>query len=425
MAPAADQGFDDIQYLLVGYSADLLADLDGLLPERSVAVIETPEVIEARGVRERIGAVRCLADVIAAPTQDEANAARLVSEIPRPARIRAVVPAGDYGVVAAAALAAAWGLPGAGPDAAPVFRDKALLRRTAGTAGIAQPEWRVVTGPEEVAEFRAGGDGSCVLKPTNRQASVGVQILPPDADTATAWALTAGAEEQMFRPGESGGSRYLAERLLRGPEVSAEVLVRDGEITFFNSTTKDVLPGRHPVEMGHVVPGQESDEVAARLAAGMRALVEAAKFSTGVLHGEWIVVDGVPHLVECAARLPGDYIVELVEMAYDWSLLRGFLAVLEGRHADPAPPAVRGAAIRYLSAEPGEVREVRGAERAGAVDGVREVLVRVRGGDTVETVTSSWKRPGHVIATGADGPAAVGAAERARAALTIETHRPG
>ncbi|MER6528240.1 hypothetical protein [Streptomyces sp. NPDC001508] len=127
-------------------------------------------MIAVRDIRERIGAVRCLADVVCAPIQDETNTARLVSVIPRPSRIRAVVPASNYGVVAAAALAAAWGLPGAGPDAAPVFRDKALLRRTAGAAGIAQPERRVVTGPEEAASFRAGGDGSCVLKPTNRQA---------------------------------------------------------------------------------------------------------------------------------------------------------------------------------------------------------------------------------------------------------------
>jgi biotin carboxylase len=423
-SPEAGPDLDAVRYLLVGYSADLLVDLDGFLPERSVAVVETPDVIEARGVRGQVGAVRCLAAVLAAPIQDEANAVRLVGLVPRPPRIGAVVPASDYGVVAAATLAAAWGLPGAGPDAAPVFRDKAELRRTAGGAGIAQPEWRLVTGPEEVAAFRAGGDGTCVLKPTNRQASVGVQILPPDADVFAAWALTAGAEEQMFRPGDAGGSRYLAERLLRGPEVSAEVLVRDGRTVFFNTTAKDVQPGRHPVETGHVVPGPVTEEVAAALAAGMRALVEATKFGSGVLHGEWIVVDGVPHLVECAARLPGDYIVELIAMAYDWSLLHGFLAVLEGRAADPAPPAARGAAIRYLSAAPGTVDAVDGVEQARAVPGVCDVLVRVAPGDTVEPVTSSWKRPGHVIATAPDAPSAARVAEQARAALTIATH-PG
>jgi biotin carboxylase len=411
-------------YVVVGYSADLLTDLDSLVPPGSVTLVEEADVIAGRQVRERAGTVRCLGEVLAAPMQDEANAGRLVSLVSRPAGVLAVIPANDYGVIAAATLAEAWTLPGAGVAAARVFRDKALLRQVAGVAGIPQPAWREVRDPGQLDAFRAAGDGTCVLKPTNRQASVGVQILGPDVDADGAWALTAGASEGTFRPGNASNAGYLAERVLRGPEMSAEVLVADHRIVFFNATAKNVLPGRHPVEMGHTVPALEDAGVGSLLEAGMQALVDATDFSAGVLHGEWILIEGVPHLVECAARLPGDYIVELISMAYDWSLLKGFLAVLSGEKIDDVRTPVRGAAIRYLSAPPGRVAEVRGAQEAARLDGVRDVLVRVIAGDTVEPITSSWQRPGHVIATGKDASRAASAAEAALARITLETAPP-
>lgn len=408
-------------YVVVGYSADLLADLDALMPPGSVIVVEEPDVIETRHVRECIGEVSCLGQVVAAPTQDEANADRLISLIRRPAGTQAIIPANDYGVVAAATLAQAWGLPGAGSSAARVLRDKALLRQRAERAGVAQPAWRTVHSADEVAQFRADGDGTCVLKPTNRQASVGVQILEPETDMATAWALTAGAEERMFRPSHATNAGFLVERRMRGPEMSAEALVSNQEIVFFNATAKAVLPGRHPVEMGHMVPALDDDEVNARLKAGMRALVEVTGFASGALHGEWIIVDKIPHLVECGARLPGDCIVELIELAYDWSLLRGLVGVLSGHGVNPAPAPVRGAAIRFLSASPGRVVEVHGAREAAELDGVHDVLVRVSAADTVEPVISSWQRPGHVIATGVDGPHAARVAAEAVARITVDT----
>jgi biotin carboxylase len=422
--PSGKPDGSDISHVLTGYRADLLTDLDALLPAGSVAVVEDPGVVATGHVRDRIGEVRCLAEVIDAPAHGEGDAERLAAAVPRPAGVRAVIPAGDHGVVAAAALAEAWGLPGAGVRAARLFCDKAVLRETAGAAGIPQPEWALVREPADVARFLENRDGVCVLKPTNRQAGVGVQILARGDDVAAAWAHTTGVHGRLSAASPAADPRYLAERRLVGPELSAEILVRDGEILFFNATGKKVLPGRHPVEMGHVVPAPPDGEVHGRLRAGMAALVEATGFSTGVLHGEWILVGGVPHLVECAARLPGDCIVELIGLAYGWSLLRGMVAVLEGRAPTLPGPAARGAAIRYLSAAPGRVRGIRGDGAARSRYGVREVLVRPAPGEDVEPVRSPWQRPGHVIATGADPEEAVRTAEQAAAAIAIDTGLP-
>jgi len=68
-----------------------------------------------------------------------------------------------------------YGLPGAGYGAATVLRDKEVLRKVSAAAGIANPESVPVSGPAEVAALMARWGRPVVLKPANRQASLGTQ----------------------------------------------------------------------------------------------------------------------------------------------------------------------------------------------------------------------------------------------------------
>jgi biotin carboxylase len=330
----------------------------------------------------------------------------------------------EYGVVLAAALAEEWGLPGAGLAAARTFRDKASLRARVATTGIAQPAWALVAGPEEVERFRARHGVDCVLKPANRQASVGVQILGADHDARSAWPHTALAGEPRLRARDRGVARVLVEERLRGPEVSVETLVQDGATRLVNVTGKTVQRSRFPVELGHTVPADLPAGTIHELIASTRDLVTVTGFRCGILHAEWILVDGRPHLVECAARLPGDGIVTLIDLAYGGSLVRGLLDVLAGETPAPARTAIGGSAIRFLVAEPGTVTSIDGEDAARSLSGVHEVHIGVSPGGTVGTTTNSWDRAGHVIATGADGPAAARLAERAAALIRIRTEAP-
>ena len=408
----------DVTHVMVGYSRACLTDLDAVLPPRSVVVLEEPEVIAARGVQQAPGQHRCVAALVAAPTQTEGDPAQLVAAVARPPGVRAVIPAVEYGVVGAAALAQAWKLPGAGLAAARAMRDKIRLRDTAAADGVIQPKYQQVSGPGEVAAFRDRHGGQCVLKPANLQASLGVRLLGPDDDVEAAWTATTAAHEPKLlahRP----APRYLVEERVHGPEVSVETLVSDGVPGFTNMTAKLVQPGLSPVEFGHVVPADLTDSVRQQLDAAVRALVAATGYGHGVLHSEFILGPTGPCLVECAARIPGDSIDVLIDLAYGGSLLADYLAVLEGRR--PAPPrrAQRAAAIRFLPAPAGTVTAVSGVEHAAVVNGVHEALVTAAPGQLLKPVASSWDRCGHVIATGADGAAAVRTAETACAMVTI------
>ncbi|GAA1902415.1 hypothetical protein GCM10009716_10370 [Streptomyces sodiiphilus] len=410
-----------ITHVLAGYSPVMLAKLDAFRPPGSLLVLEEPDVIAARGLEREIRRFGCVAALVPAPTQDENHPERLVAAVHRPPGVRAVVPVVEYGVLAAATLAEAWGLPGAGVKAARVFRDKALLREAAARAGLAQPAWRTVHGPADLDAFRAEHGPACVLKPANRQASLGVQLLADDDDSATAWLRTTTADEPTLRARSADRTRFLAERRLRGPEVSVEALVHAGTVGMRNITAKRVLPSRHPVETGHTLPARLPARTATALHDALAALIGITGFGSGVLHSEWILEDGVPHLVECAGRLPGGGITVLIDLAYDTDILRGLLAALEGGGTPSPPTAVRGAAVRFLTAPPGTVTRIEGVETARAAAGVHAVSLQTAPGRTNGPVVSSWERAGSVIATGDDAAQAGRRAEAAAAAVRIHT----
>lgn len=411
-----------VTHVLCGFSKGLVSDLDDLLPAGSVLILEDEHVAATRDAHRRAARHPCVARVAHAPVQNERDPSQVVQALARPEHVAAVIPATEYGVVAAAALAHAWKLPGAGPRAATILRDKTALRVHADSAGLPQPCWQSALSTGDVLEFRSRHGGRCVLKPANLQASLGVRLLDADDDVASAWEATIGATEPKMRSPHAEPGRFLVEEWLPGPEVSVECLVGEGKLLFLNITEKLLHPGSSPVESGHTVPASLPSSVVDELTRLMRLLIDSTAFGSGVLHAEWILVDGVrPHLVECAGRLPGDSIDLLIDLAYGGRITADLLAVLSGGSRPPRDTGPKGAAIRFLSARPGVVRSVAGLAESRAADGVREVELDVETGTSVTAPRSSWDRLGHVLATGDDGAQAARNAAAAAALIDIRT----
>ncbi|WP_255949498.1 ATP-grasp domain-containing protein [Streptomyces odontomachi] len=409
---------------MVGFGAFLMSDLDELLPPGSLLVVEEPDVVQARDIATRAAAHRCFAALVTAPIHDEDDLTAVLDSVPRPDGVCTVFPGVEYGVSAAAALADRWGLPGAGPTAARILRDKGALREAADRAGIPQPRWRRVTGAADVASFRDEFGGRCVLKPANRQGSLGVQLMEPSDDVAEAWALTTGVSEPRLRARRALPGTFLVEERLDGPEVSVECVVFKGQILFRNVTAKDVQPGRHPVEAGHRVPAVLPEETDEYLAALMTDLVVATGFGSGVLHAEWILRDGRrPHLVECAGRIPGDSIHELIDLAHGGSLVEDLLTVLSGSGEVTSRRPGRHAAIRFLDQPPGTVEAVSGVSAAAELPGVVRAHLADLVGRTLQAAASSQERVGYVLVTGASAEQARQRLDAAVSGISITTRQ--
>lgn len=406
--------------LMVGLSSVFVRYVDGQIPERSIVVLEEPDLIRKRSLEDLPERYPCVAEVVPATYQQGGDFLEVALRVHERWGVQAVLPSLEYSVPAAAELAEKLGLPGAGARAAAALRDKLMLREATSRAGMAAPQWREIDGPEAIMAFAR--DRSVVVKPADRQASLGVHVLDrvtPEV-AGTVWAAMRAAEEGGV-PERPMRRRYMVETRLTGPEYSVEAVVRGGRLVFDNVTEKRTIPGVHPVEIGHVVPAPIDDDLRARLVGATATLVDAVGFDTGILHAEWFYRDGEPVIVECAARCPGDHLMMLMDLAYDTSMRPALIRMHAGH--DPRLPRSprRAAAIEFVRAEPGRVVRVEGEAEARALPGVHEVKVTVEPSASITPWSSSWDRHGYAVAVGDTAEQARRRAERAAATVRIVT----
>lgn len=212
---------DDTHIVMMGYNEDWLTALDAVASPGSVTVIEEPDLYHGKGIAERAGRHACLDTVRLSAYQQSADAVAAAVEIAEVRPLRAVLPGLEYAVQAAANAAHALELPGAGPDAATALRDKLRLRRLTAERGMPAPAFAEVAGPQDIRAFQVAGRRS-VLKPANRQASLGVILLEPGDDADAAWQACTEADEGPQVARRKMTWRYLIEERLDGQEISVE-----------------------------------------------------------------------------------------------------------------------------------------------------------------------------------------------------------
>ena len=291
--------------ILVGYSKAWLGAVAGFLPDRSVIFVDEPEVVSKRDVRAVTAGSATVRELIEWEYQLDGQADCFFNRHPD-LRPSAVIPIVEYSVPFAARLAERYGVVGAGYGAGLLLRDKQLLRAATAAAGIANPRSVVVDGPAAVTAFMAEVGAPIVLKPSNRQASVGTMVVYDEADVDASWAQCTEQDEGIFFPDRPLPGRMLAERFVRGEEFSVEMLVEAGRPVFGAVTKKFLFDGPRPIERGHLHPANIGAELTECLLRETRRVLSAVGMESGFVHCEWIVENGLPHLVECAGRMAGD-----------------------------------------------------------------------------------------------------------------------
>ncbi|MGW4056978.1 ATP-grasp domain-containing protein [Amycolatopsis sp. NPDC004747] len=407
--------------LVVGFVTPVLMALTGAEPDGSVVLVEEPDVVRKRDLRPKLAGSALVRELVEWEHTRPGSADEFHAAHPDLDPV-AVVPLTEYATPFAARLAERYGVPGASLGAAQILRDKAVLRRVSAAAGLANPESVTVTGPADVLAFMRACPGPVVLKPANRQASVGTQVVSDPAEVDRAWANCVEQDEGIFVPDRPMELHMLAERYVPGAEYSVELLVGGGRQLFANVTGKQLHPGPRPVELAHIVPAGIPGELAGTLTEATRRVVAAIGFADGIVHCEWIVGDdGVPYLVECAGRIAGDGIMELIDRAYAIKLLRAYFAVMRGETPPELPTrAAGGAAGRFVTMEPGVIDTVAGLEQARRVEGVFLVDLQVGPGHRFAGLRSSWDRAGLVMAEADSSAEALQRAEKAAGLVRIE-----
>ncbi|WP_146097694.1 ATP-grasp domain-containing protein [Nocardia nova] len=337
----------------------------------------------------------------------------------------AVLPGKEHAVRAAAAIADKLGMGYPGANAVRACTDKLIFRQLVEDAGFPTPQFRAVDTIAEVGEFFDAVEGRpIVLKPRNRNGSLGVRYIDDRDDIPVAWDQSMQTDEGTHKPLDRPLNwTYLVEEYRIGPEFSVEVLVQAGQIVFVNVTGKTVGDLPWFPEMAHQVPAVVPSPLHALLSGSARRLVRALEVRDGLLHSEWRVQGERAYPIECAVRFPGDRIPWLIELAYGVNLADAWLRCLVHTQLPIDPVAERFAAIRFLRAAPGVVTGVRGLEEFCAAHRPLEVSAP-QPGDLLSEARDSHSRPGFVVFDARTLEELKAATADFDAMVRVETRRP-
>jgi biotin carboxylase len=326
----------------------------------------------------------------------------------------------EWVLVPTAVLAGHLGLPSNTPETMLACRDKAIGRSAFAAAGVPSPA-SMTSGSLLEAAMAADSVGGypVVLKPAAFAASVGVTHVERPEDLPAGFAFaTAGAA----RARES--TAVLVESYLDGPEVSVETVTFAGATIPVAVTRKDLGNLPYFEETGHTVAA--GDPLLAEAGPIAVSAVQALGIDRGVCHTEIRLTAGGPRIVEVNARLGGDLIGHLVELATGIQLARAAADVACGHAPNLSPTRHRAAAVR-----------IRYPDRSGTVTARRLSRAFTAGTPWLERATwlceegdtlmlppqgsSFTARAGLVVVTAPTADLAAKRADRALDRMTVDT----
>jgi len=323
----------------------------------------------------------------------------------------------DRAVPVVAAVAEARGLPGIGVETAHLMTHKVAMRARLADAGVAQPRFAAVRTVSERRRAIEEVGFPAVLKPADSGGQRGVFRVESldDVDAHLHEALAA-----------SPTGEAILEEFVDGIEMNGIVIARNGETIPLTLSDRLRPPGiGFGVGWIHVYPAtiygvqlEEAERTAAQT-------VSALGLKTGIAFPQLIAArDGRVVVVECAARIPGGQMADLVRHAVGVDLVEVQLHIALGDELPEElvlPRFSQPLAIRFLTAQPGPlpvglVTRIGPLDKLLAFPGVVQADVYLQVGETIRPVRLDGDRRGYVIAV---APTNLEALERAEAAARL------
>ncbi|MET0627940.1 MAG: ATP-grasp domain-containing protein [Acidimicrobiia bacterium] len=370
------------------------------------------------GSEHRQAMARDMGDrAVVVPLSDrEAGAAAIIALHAR-APIDAVVAVDERGVEVAALAGEQLGLVHTDPRAVAATRDKALMRALLAEAGVAQPEHRVASHPDDVARLAGELGWPVVVKPVGLSASRGV-IRADDAEAAEAAA-------RRIRAMVDGP--LIVEQYVPGFEVAVEALARGGDgfevLAVFDKP--DPLVGPYFEETIYVTPSRLADELVTRVSHVTALAARAIGITDGPVHAELRIDGSHVSLIEIAARSIGGLCSRTLRFGAGIALEELILRHALGMPVDHAARELDASGVMMLPIRTGGILdEVRGQDAARSVPGITGLEITIPRGRVVEPLPEGDRYLGFLFAKGST-PAEVEASLRAaHAALDVVITEP-
>ncbi len=323
--------------------------------------------------------------------------------------ISTVIGPDDDTAVLAAILSSELGLAANPVSAVQAARSKILQRERLRDAGVPVPDFRVHSMGADPGAAASAAPYPCILKPISLSASRGViRANDPDEFLAAHARLRAILASEA---GDGGGGvkdqQYLVERYVPGPEYAVEGLIVDGRLHILAVFDKpDPLEGPFFEETIYVTPSRADSRVRNSLVDATGRAAAALGLVTGPVHAELRYSDGVPWLIELAARPIGGKCSRILRFGEvsEYSLEDVIVGHAMGVMREVPRREERAAGVMMIPIpSPGTLEKVTGVEAAEAEPGVEKVLITAHRGQELVPLPEGSRYLGFIFAR-ADTP---------------------
>jgi biotin carboxylase len=244
-----------------------------------------------------------------------ADIVQAVTHLARTQKLDRIVALDEYDMETASTLREHLRVPGMGLTTMRYFRDKLAMRMRALDRGVRVPDFVPVFHHDDIRYYLDHVPGPWVLKPRQEASAIGIKKIH--------------AAEELWPILEQLGdkqSSFLLERFVPGEVYHVDSVVSENDVVFAN-VSKYGKPPINVAQGGGVfttftVPrGNDADSALRKI---NRDLIAVLGLVRGVAHAEFIQAhaDGHFYFLECAARVGGAYINEMVEAATGVNLWR-------------------------------------------------------------------------------------------------------
>jgi biotin carboxylase len=244
-----------------------------------------------------------------------ADIVQAVTHLARNQKIDRIVALDEYDMETAATLREHLRLPGMGLTTMRYFRDKLAMRMKALDRHVRVPDFVPVVNHGDIRYYLDHVPGPWVLKPRQEASAIGIKKIQSAEEL---WPLL----EQL---GDKQSS-FLLEKFVPGDVYHVDSVVSENEVVFANAS-KYGKPPMNVAQGGGVFTSftvPRASEADTSLRQINRDLIAALGLLRGVAHAEFIQAHADAHFyfLECAARVGGAYINEMVEAATGINLWR-------------------------------------------------------------------------------------------------------
>jgi biotin carboxylase len=238
-----------------------------------------------------------------------------VSYMARTRKLDRIVALDEFDMETAAALREHMRIPGMGLTTLRYFRDKLAMRAQAHEKNVLVPEFVPVIHYDDLRDYMERVPGPWVLKPRAEASAIGIKKIQHPEEL---WPILDQLGDRQ--------SHFVLERFVPGDVYHVDSVVSEKKV-LFAAVSKYGAPPMKVAHEGGIFTTRIIPRIAAEtreLQKTNRALITALGLVRGVTHAEFIKAhaDGRFYFLECAARVGGAYINEMVEAASNVNLWR-------------------------------------------------------------------------------------------------------